>query len=303
MAFRTPTLSTPARWALRITAFVLGAALTVAAVMYAAQGVAWEQLADARPWQVAAIAAGVVVNLLLTGLLWWLVTRSFDADPPVPLGRMTVLIAACELLNYLPLRAGMFGRAAYLKTKHKVPVRQSVVMVFATMGLTLVVFAVVVTALLAAGEVWQWLLAAGAVALLSVASLWLTPLLLRRPVFAAWAWPLVRVADLLTASARLWVALGVVGESVSFAHAVIAAAAGLLVRPISITPNALGIREWFVGVVAGEIAVDGYQPAVAAALIDRAVEVVIMTVIGLPAMALLRGGTRSGDQEIRKSGD
>ena len=64
----------------------------------------------ADPLLVLALAVGVGVQLMATtGLLFWVVTLSFDADPPVGPLKMTQVIAASSLLSYLPLEAGTVG--------------------------------------------------------------------------------------------------------------------------------------------------------------------------------------------------
>src|SRR5436853_13065 len=105
---------------------VLGLLLIAVAIAVALRGVDWSALRHASPWQLAALLVLMLLNIALTAALNWLVTRSFDARPPVSLSRMTLLIGASGLLNYL-WNAGTLSRAAYLRARHGLPLRQSAV--------------------------------------------------------------------------------------------------------------------------------------------------------------------------------
>ncbi len=111
---------------LRVAGLLVGVGLTGAAAWFAL-GHDWHRaltpLLNANPMWVIALATAVVGQLLLTGLLFWVVTLSFDAQPPVGPVRMIQVIAASSLLSYLPLEAGFLGRTAYLKLRHGLPVR------------------------------------------------------------------------------------------------------------------------------------------------------------------------------------
>jgi uncharacterized membrane protein YbhN (UPF0104 family) len=270
-------------WRTRITwiALAVGVVLLVGAIMMAVTQVNFEQLKQARPWQVGALVAAVIANLLVSGVLWWSVTLSFDAKPAVNFGRMFALVCASGLLNYLPLRPGLFGRAAYLKMKHNLPLRQSAWITLVVLGLSGLVLggAAAIVQFIAADYQYEVALAAAVIATI------ITPVaagrLLKRKIVAGWLWVPVRVADVLVSAVRLWVVFDVVGQPISYSDAVLAASAGLFVSMLGITPNGLGLREW---AIAGVTSATTGHIGFAAAVIDRGVEAVVVTLAGLWAM-------------------
>jgi len=116
---------------------------------------------------------------------------------------------------------------------------------------------------------------------------------------AGWSWILIKSADLLADAARLWLAMGIVGSPISYGDAVAASSAGMVVRLIGLTPNGLGLREWAIaGVLQSLAGADGSQ-AVMAALIDRAVEVLVLVPLGLASVYGLRRSRHEKGTGIR----
>ncbi len=273
---------------IKLAALAGGVVLTCAAIVVAARGVDWSALSAAEPWQIAVLLAAVAGNLLITGLIFWVITLSYDATPRVPARVMFWLIAASALLNYLPLRPGLLGRSAYLKMKYNLPIAQSVMI----LGIVLALGAGV---LLGAGALVlftpdAWLpIAAGVAAVAATAIVWaVAPLVLRRPIVAGWSWAPLRLVDLAFATLRLWVAFAVIGHAVGVGDAVVLAAAGMLIAMAGLTPNGLGLREWAIAILAGLLggadATEAAAIAAAAALVDRAAEVVVVAIVGSIAM-------------------
>lgn len=263
---------------LRALGLVLGAALLLGAAVYAGRGVDWSVLTGAPPWLGTLLGAAVGANLVLTSLLFWAITRSFDAEPSVSVGRMTALISVSSLLNYLPLlRPGLLGRASYLKLRHGLPLRQSVVILLIVLVLAVVVLLAIAVALVLFEGPWRWVAAGGLVVGLSAIAGPVGRRVLRRPVERGWLWVVLRAADVLVAGLRLWVAFWILGASVGYAEAVVAGAAALLVRLAGITPNGLGLSEWTVAVLTPVLAPVEMAVGAAAALVDRAVEVLVVS--------------------------
>jgi len=297
------------RW-MRPAGHVIGFALVLAAGFVALSQVQWRELPAAPAWQWLALAIAVAGNLLFTGLLFWAVTRSFDADPPSPASEMTLLIAASHLLNYLPLRPGLAGRAAFLKATRGLPLRQSVlvllvILVLAAGVLGIVGLAIVVAATAASGtagaaeataDPHHAIVAAQRAGIAAVVGLLLLspavgPIagrLLHRSIWRGWLWIPLRLGDLLISGARLWLVFDMIGQPLPYWQAVAITAGAMLVALTGVTPNGLGLREW---VIAGGAAllspIDG-EHALLASLIDRAAEVVVVMGIGLPATVWLR---------------
>lgn len=277
----------------RAAGWALAVALLAAAVAAAWREVDPTVLLRAEPWPLAVLLAAVAVNLWLTAMLFWVVTRSFDARPTVGIGRMTALIAASHLLNYLPLvRAGLVGRAAYLKARHALPLRQSVVILGVILALAVVVFAAAAAVLLAMSRTpapARWAALLGLWLVLAALTGAVSRRLLRRPVRWPWAWVPLRAADLFVAALRMWVAFAVMDVPVAYTEAVIIAAGGLLVRLVGLTPNGLGLSEWVVAALAAALTPVATAAGAAAALLDRAAEVLVTGVAGLAGLWWLRG--------------
>lgn len=276
----------------RVIGVTVGAALCVAAIVVAARGVDWSVLRQVSPWQAAALAAGVLGNLIVTAAMFWIVTRSFDAQPTVSFGRMTALIGVSALLNYLPLpRPGMVGRTAYLKLKHELPVRQSVMILAVIFASSVAVLGATAVALMAVPGAARWLVAAAALVAISMCTGPIARRVLRRPVVAGWTWMPLRALDMAISAFRVWIAFGIVGVELGYAEAIITGAAALLVRMAGLTPNGLGLSEWVVAALSAALAPVSTATGAAAALIDRAMEVVVISVAGaLSAWRFKRAG-------------
>ncbi|WP_432797197.1 lysylphosphatidylglycerol synthase domain-containing protein [Poriferisphaera sp. WC338] len=298
------------RAARKIAAYLIGILLMVSAVLFALRGVRLDVLREAGVWEMLGIAVGVLGNLFLTGWLFWVMTMSFAPQPPVQFWRMQQLIALSGLLNYVPVvRPGLWGRAVYLKTYHSLAVSKSVLILLLVMLVGAVTFGVLGLGLLAVQatasnmmmSVGGWITLAGL--LLIMAGLTdrglrlvvrLMPLRIVREVVVpqrwvnAWSWVLLKAVDLFTAAFRLWIAFAVIGESVSYEAAVVATCGSLMVKMIGLTPNGLGLSEWAVAGLTAAITPAGAAAGAAAALIDRAVEVLVMLPAGLGSGWLLK---------------
>ncbi len=69
------------------------------------------------------LLGSVLANLLLTGLLFTVLISRYGNVGRV---EMQALIATATLLNFLPLRPGLFGRIAYHRTFNAIPAAASV---------------------------------------------------------------------------------------------------------------------------------------------------------------------------------
>lgn len=271
----------------------------------------WQRLSEADPRHAAGLLLLVAANIAINGVIFWAVVKPFERDRPVSLTDMTALIGATALLNYLPARAGMIGRAAYLKRKHAVSYRASVVMLIAVAGGTMFLFAVVVAATLwrqGIDAVW-WLsvgavLVAAAIAaptamrlklrwtpgLKSVSDGWFV----EHPVRArlgALGLLLLRGLDVFTFAGRVWLGAQIVGSPIELHGAMLMATGGMFITLAAPVANGLGLREGLYGLfagagVAGE-ALKGGGLGLTVGLIDRAAEALVFIVLGLLALAYL----------------
>lgn len=271
---------------MRVVGLCVGIVMLAAAAAFALRGVHWSVLAHASPAMFALLALGVLLNLLLTGLLFWAITLSFDASPTVRVGRMIALVTVSALLNYLPLpRAGLVGRSAYLKLRHALPLRQSLVILGIVLALAVVVLGLAAAALLIAPGPIGWSVLLVMLLLLALATGPIARRMLRRPVRYAWLWAPLRGLDLLVAALRLWLAFALIGQPIGFGDAVLIGAGSLIIKLAALTPNGLGLSEWLVAALAPVLTPVAAAEAAAAALLDRAAEAVVVLVAGIAAMA------------------
>ncbi len=236
-------------------------------------------------WPILGMAAAVALALVLSAELFGLTLRLFPHDPRVSRLLMLRLVAVSALLNYLPLpRAGAWGRAAYLKTRHGFALGSSLVSLALVLAVSVSVYAVVSGTLLLTegdGRLNRLAYAASGVAglclvsaLLPVAGGWTRVIAPGR----LWAWPLLRVGDLLLAAVRLVLACHVVGVELSLANALLLASGGLLTRLVGLTPNGLGLSEATIAALAAALTPLESSVVAAAALVDRGVEAAVVAV-------------------------
>ena len=286
----------------KISGAVVGVGLLGAAVVLAARGVDGAALRAVPGWVLPLIAAGVGVNLLATAALMYVMTRGYATDTPVGYPEMVAVVAWSGLLNYVPvIRAGLWGRAAYLKRTHGLAVRDSVKLLGVILGLAGVVLGSLglLGVALRGGAFWG--AAGGAGVGLTGVLVWgaLRPRAVGLRRGAAWLWVPLRLVDLAAAAGRLWLGFYAVGHVVSAREAVVLTCASLLVKLTGLTPNGLGLSEWAVAAVAAAVSPVSAASAAAAALVDRAVEVPVAIVAGLVGWAALRKRERERERRDR----
>ncbi|BAM04758.1 hypothetical protein [Phycisphaera mikurensis] len=266
-----------AGWLLAAVLFAAAAGWAAGPLVEAARSVGPR---DALP--LAGTALAVAAALVLAAELLGLAMHLFPHDPPVSRGLMLRLVAVSALLNFLPLpRAGVWGRAAYLKARHGLSLRASLLSLSLVLTVSLAVFAVAAGSLLMVrgDDLVRIAVAAAGVGGLSIACAALPRIHARVRVPGGarlWAWPLLRGGDLALGATRLVLACGVVGVPLGFADALLLATGGLLGRLVGLTPNGLGISEAAVaGLAAALTPLDGGAVA-AAAIVDRGVEALVV---------------------------
>ena len=304
----------PLRWLFYVLGFVLLGAcvwLAVAGARTAEGPSGWERLSEADPAHVAWMLALVAAALVLNGWVFWVMVKPFEGDRPVGLGDMIALIGATSILNYLPMRAGLVGRAAYLKRHHEIGYRTSAVMMLVVAGGTVYVFAALVGATLwrlRFDPLW-WAAVLGAMVIGAAVA----PVLLRwklrwtpglKDVPAGWferarltatlgalALLLARMLDVFLLAGRLYLAARIFGTPLEWPAALVMASGGMFITLATPLPNGLGLRESIYGLFAavgvGGEALPSGSMGVAIGLIDRAVEAAAFITFGLGSMAYL----------------
>lgn len=317
-----PAPGRPARrawltWAL----YALAVALLAACVWvgYAHIQAGWEKLRHASPGDIGLMLGAIAANIVLDGIVFWLVLIPFKPRRPVGLTEMTALIAATSLLNYLPMRAGMIGRSAYLKHQHAVAYRVSVVLILAIAAWTSAIYL-----LLGALTIWRkqldpawWVGAALGLLLLAILSiealrysrrwaprrLWryfddahqaITWLSQRGFVGFAGTWLMLvlRAAGLGARVIVLSTAARIFGTPIGAGTALLFAACGTYATMLAPLPNGLGLRESIYGLMAqaglaGSTLPDG-ATGLALGLIERAVEAIVFVVLGTLGLLYVR---------------
>ncbi len=274
----------PPRW-LRWAAFFGGAVLLGAAAWAVTRRrETFEGALDAmqRPdaAQLALLLGSVAVNVVGTGVMFSVLMARYGR-----VGRleMQAIIATAALLNVLPLRPGLLGRIAWHKAVNEIPASATVVVSLQAAGLSVGVAAYVALALLgAAAGVPLWVSAGLPVPVL--AALW-------RERFAAAA--LVRYLEVLVLAARYHAAFALVGSPVESEQALAFACVGVVAGLFPLLGNGLGVREWAVGAAAQVLTPYVLQQGLAADLLNRAAELLVVLVLGLAGAVWLARKRRS----------
>ena len=248
-----------------------------------------------RPEAFLAIAALVVATLALRGLAH-----------QVLFGRMGIsasafdwfrLVTVSSFTNYLPLSAGMVAKAFYLKRVYSLPYRTFAVGQVALLIVIMSTNGAVGLATLAVDfpEHVVGIVGAGFAVMIGAAVLMFPPTAAVRWLSSRWpaweagatpeirrAWPAValyQVGILVATAATLRIAFAMGSSNVGFAACVVFAAASMLTRLVSITPGAIGIREFLVGGLA-HLTGFSLRDAVIASTAVRTVEVAVIFALG-----------------------
>lgn len=297
----------------RTVGFVIGVLLFAAAIVAVitsrtALGQAFAALEHAD-WRLVVLGFVLpLANWHLISVSFWILTQRFGK---VGLGEMHALIGSAWLLNYLPLRPGMFGRIAYHKRVNGIRVKDSVRVLVTSVSLTIVSnvsVCAIAWAAFRAPALLSWIIVAAPGVVVGAVGL----------VLAARAtWPLagaagltlalaVRYLDILAWVARYAVVFALMGYPLTLAEATLVTAVSQAALLIPFVGNGLGVREWGIGLAVPIVASESPRAlGLAADLVNRAIEVVIAAPVGLIASAWLyrRTGRRFGSAGYQSQGD
>lgn len=248
-------------------------------------GTALSAIRHPDAWDVAVLLGTVLANVALTGLLFNVLMARHGR---VGVLEMQALIAAAALANFLPLRPGLFGRAAYHKAYNDIPISGTIAVTLVAMGLSVAVAAYVALASFAAGHtpIQLWVLVVVPVPLLAAAAA------LRRTRGVVIA-GLLRYVEVLLLAARYHAAFALIGSPIDYSSALAIACVGLVATLVPLTGNGLGLREWAVGLAAPLVTPWVLELGLAADLLNRAAEVLLVLPLGLGAFAWLAWRRRS----------
>ncbi|MBX9738289.1 MAG: hypothetical protein K2X32_15320 [Phycisphaerales bacterium] len=295
----------------RALAYALGLALLIGAGFVVAQNASElsRAAAAASRASTAAIVAMLVlplINWLLTSGVLLTLTRRYGR---VPASDMHLLVGASWLLNYLPLKPGLFGRVAYHKLVHNIAVRDSVRVMFTALACS-------------AGAVMIFLAWTGCLGFAlsefgggKSLGVFFASVLLIAPAMLAWGQGLseprgpegtpgatiliavlLRLGDIGVWSLRFSLAFSILGQP---QPAMVILAIAAATQASSLLPIQIGLSEWVCGLTLGAFAIAA-TPAgeasnvstvlalgLSAGLLNRAAELVAALPIGLASMAIL----------------
>jgi hypothetical protein len=244
------------------------------------------------PGYVALLAAAVAGNLVMAGLTFSVLISRYGR---VGVLEMQALTAATALLNFLPMRPGFVGRIAYHKHVNNIPVRH---------GLTVGVQAAVITAVIAAYLAGMLTVirqfgpaghgAPGGVWLGIIAPLLLLLLAASHPVLRVWCLAAAcRYVDVLLWAVRYYAAFALLGVAMAPEDAAALACVSVIATMAPLFSNGLGLREWAVGLAVPFVGAATLEIGLAAELLTRAVEIIIVTAAGLMSITILAARRRA----------
>jgi len=264
---------------------LLALALAAVVTQRDALDAAWKSLARPEPLLVLGLLGAIVGNLLLTAGVFGCLIRRFPTDT-AKVGRleMVELIGASTLINFVPMKPGLFGRIAWHRVVNHIPAVNSARTILESVGLSMACAAAIVVALLAAHR-WQLPL----VVPLSVPAVVLLTLMVpgfTRPFAMA---GLCRFVDLLLWGARYFIAFQLIGQPISPTTALAVAIGSTAASLVPLAGNGLGLREWTTGVLTPLLSDQTLHVALTAELVNRAGELLVVVPLGLASIAgLLR---------------
>lgn len=281
---------------------IVGAVVAVAMRRSELSGV-WHALVYAPAWMFTLALLSPLMNLGLVSLALWMITSKHG---PVRPGEMLALVSGAWLLNYLPMRPGMFGRIAYHRKINGIPLTTSAALLMLSMGLTAAAIALLVVLGLALRLTDSLGVEIGIIAGTG-AGLGLTALglgLAGRPWRVAGA-VFLRYLDTLVWVGRYWLVFKMIGHALSFEQACAIAAVSQAATAIPIAGNGLGLREWAVGLSMAALpawfmqegATEGQATTLGLAgdLVNRGIEMAVAVPVGLLGMGWVARRLRRPD--------
>jgi len=282
----------------QIAGFCVGIALLVwcihaALKPEAAEG--WQRLFAASPAALIGLLACSLVSAAVNGAMFWI---SIRPARKVRLRDMQILNVTASMLNYAPVRLGAMARIVYHVRVDQIPLRvvgawfillagivlvaaipaaglllfrpnvDALFLLLSVSGAMLGIFAARFALLALLGVGWIGRVASDSAAI--IRSLWALP--------AATA---LRLLDFAAYGTRLWIAIGVLGLTLSPADAALLAVVALVTGLIPF--GRLGFREFCVAIAAQQLAVSSEQiesSMAQLALIDSAAEMLVLLPLG-----------------------
>jgi len=274
----------------RIAATAIGALAFVAAAV----ALAWNRetlaaalaaLRAAPPGTVVLLLGAIAGQAVASCVLFAVLYRRYAR---IPAGAMAATVVASTAANYLPLRPGLVGRIAFLRARFGVGVRDSVVVTVEAIALGGIVLAVTVPVVGFARPIGYpaWIAVGTIAAAVSCLAAWRTS---RRFALAF----LVRLAELGLLAVRAWLSFRLIGLEISPESAIAFACVSSIASLVPLVPAGMGLREWAIGLLAPAVAGHSLGQGIAAELVNRAAELLVIAPLGGIAAAWLARPVRS----------
>ena len=248
-----------------------------------------------RTIPVLVIAAFTFLLITVRGLANYLLFRSLAERASLLV--WIALAAASSLVNYLPIPAGLIAKGFFLKRVHNLSYVR-----FAQGQAVIFVLFMLANGVVGLCTVLLWLGRTDAMAVVAAFALMIASTLPLLAPESAWgplrhliarmggpllrnsraSWPaigLCQVAALFLLAGKLQLAFSFGPETPSYGACLVFSAMTIATRFISITPGALGVREFLIGGVAYVLDFD-VADAVIASSIDRLIELIILAPLG-----------------------
>lgn len=244
------------------------------------------------------------ISLALLGIAQWLLFRQLA--PTLRVAESIQVTISLNFLNYLPAKAGLLGRGAYLHRIHAVAINDYVALTVRSKLIALAATSSVAASIgfastLLSNDERSWL--ASALALVTALSFAVyrygpdaiafvekLPMItsvsrhLRRQQFALGTALIVRfagvvVAAMLCRAGRLYIIFATLGTPLDPAAVVVMEAANVVIALLALLPGNLGLREGSLAALAVGFGVP-WQTVVPAVLVDRLATMLVPFVLG-----------------------
>lgn len=290
-----PHQAETARKRRRLVGAILGLLLfaaAVASIAHAGEGTraALGRIFQASPAVLALVLLLPIANLILTSMCFQALTRRFAFVEP---REMHALIAASFLLNFLPLRPGLFGRVAYHAKVHQMRVRDAARVLVEAIGCTAVAMVLLLVTIALSQFVPALASAFLGVATLGLVLTWIWARQNRNLAMRAYSLAtLIKIADILLWGARYVVVFGLLGQPITSRQGISVSVVANAASLVPLAGNGLGLREWAVGIVAATLPARGastivVETGLSADLINRGAEIVVAVALGVPSLIWL----------------
>ena len=280
-----PASGSPGRSWLRRLGLLLGAVLLVAAIVLIARqhdvlARAFSAIRQPSAPHLFLLFTCVLGNVVLTALMFSVLMSRYGK---VRLFEMQALIGAATLLNYLPLRPGLFGRIAYHKTVNDISPVDTAKTIGQAIALSLAVAVCLAGCLVVAAQfhLTLWIVLALPFALLALGTMVGT--------IRIWALAgLIRYVEVFIWAARYYAAFALIDYTISIEAALAFACISMIATLVPFFSNGLGLREWAIGLAAPILTV-AYQleHGITAELVNRAGELIVVLIAGLVGIVYL----------------